>query len=102
MVVRHDQRALGSALTNGVPRQIRHQLTAGVWAQMPVLANTAKNKLTAAVADLCLWARLCFDCGIPFMLFGPSGAMKRDPQVEIAVSKARWTEPDGQPDAAGA
>ena len=94
VAVRHGHRALGTALTNGVPRQIRHLQISGIWVQMPKSGeHTARSRHSAAVADLCLWARLCTECGVPFMLFGVFGAMKRDPQVEIAVNNGtlHWT-----------
>ena len=82
--VRHAHNAVNTGLTNDVAHMIKTYSFAIIWSEFPIAGvHVRLQRYHARMAQLCTWARLCYDVGVPFVLFGSFGRKWQDPQLKV-------------------
>ena len=89
-VERHAHRAINTGLTNCIPQKIKQRQYTALWSEFPITGpHIRAERAFAHMSQLCAWARLCADVGIPFILFGSFGKKWADPQLRVMIEDRR-------------
>ena len=79
-----------SSLLNKSGRELKEQKYDVVWIEFPFQGQHVRHKRYAAhVAQLCIWATLCFEIGTQFTIFGSTGQKWSDPQIQALLSDGK-------------
>ena len=87
---RHAHKALNTGVTNNISGQIKQNVIACIWSEFPIPSmHVANDHYHAHITQLCTWARLCYDTGTLFVLYGSVGRKWRNAQLEALCDDNR-------------